>query len=182
MFENRKRAGLFFEQLCVDYYEKILRYLYASLGDEVVARDCAQEVFLIACQKSEILRQHPNPGGFLFQTAKNLACKTRRKSFSRMLRELSTDEENVEITDLYAEIETMLDNQINELEYVEAVLSRLGKEKRMLYGLYYLNNKSMAEISVLLGLEETAVRMRFVRLRREIRAIVSEVASQNFCV
>lgn len=181
MHEDYMRTGAFFEQLCVDYYEKILRYLYAALGDETAARDCTQEVFLTACQKLELLKEHPNQGGFLFQTAKNLARKTRRESFSRMLRELSGSDDATEIVDLYAEIETALDNEINELEYIETVLSRLTNEKRKLYSLYYLNNKSMAEIAVLLDLEEAAVRMRYVRLRREIRAIVSEVAEQNFC-
>lgn len=181
MFGSRKEATLFFEQLCVDYYEKILRYLYGALGDEAAARDCTQEVFLTACQKSELLRRHPNPGGFLFQTAKILAHKTRRESFSRMLREISADENTAEAADLQAEIETALDNEINETEYIEAVLSRLSNEKRRLYSLYYLNKKSMAEISLLFRVEETAVRMRFVRLRREIREIVAEVANQNFC-
>lgn len=181
MLGDRKRTQLFFEQLCVDYYEKVLHYLYGALSDETAARDCTQEVFLTACQKSELLRQHPNPGGFLFQTAKNLACKTRRESFSRMLRELSADGEADEIVDSNAQIETALDKQINELDYIESVLSQLTDEKRKLYSLYYVNKKSMSEIADLLKLEETAVRMRYVRLRREIREIAAEVSKQYFC-
>ena len=40
--------------------------------------------------------------------------------------------------------------------------------------------KSMAEIAVLLALRDEALRMRYVRLRREIREIVGEIAEQNF--
>lgn len=173
---------MFFEQLCADYYEKILRYLYSALGDETAARDCTQEVFLIACQKSALLRQHPNPGGFLFKSAKNLACKARRESFSRLLREISIESGVAEIADPQTAIEAALDTGIDETEYIETVLGRLSEEKRRLYSLYYQNHKSMAEIAGLLGLTETAVRMRYVRLRREIRAIVAEVAKQNFLV
>ena len=38
----------------------------------------------------------------------------------------------------------------------------------------------MAEIAALLALREDALRMRYVRLRREIREIVEEIAEQNF--
>ena len=38
----------------------------------------------------------------------------------------------------------------------------------------------MAAIAVLLALRDEALRMRYVRLRREIREIVGEIAEQNF--
>lgn len=83
---NGKKAERFFDGLCEDYYEKVLRYLYAALADEQAARDTVQEVFLVAWQKREALLTHPNPGGFLFLTAKNLAQKARREAFARMAR------------------------------------------------------------------------------------------------
>ena len=180
MFMKRNQSSIFFETLCVDYYEKILKYLYASLGNEAAARDCTQDVFLVACQKAELLQQHPNPGGFLFQTAKNLAQKSRRESFSKLLREVSADDSEQLTPDLQGGIEAVLDSEVDELQYVEAVLSRLSDEKRKLYSLYYMNHQSMAEIAALLELEEPALRMRYVRLRREIRAIIQEVAEKNF--
>lgn len=180
MFTKSKQQKLFLEQLCADYHEKILRYLYHSLGDETAARDCAQEVFLVACQKIKELSIHPNPGGFLYQTAKNLACKSRREHFSRLLREISVEEQSTEFADLGRGIEEELDKRIDEFQYIESVLSKLTDEKRNLYNLYYINHKSMGEIAQMTGAKEPAVRMRFVRLRQEIRTIVSEIANQNF--
>lgn len=182
MFGNNKKETLFFHNLCENYYEKILRYLYGVLGEETAARDCTQEVFLTACQKRSILLQHPNPGGFLFQTAKNLAKKVRRQSFTRMLHEQRGDDEIEQIRDQSLSIEAMLDKQVNEEDYMEAVLSQLTDEKRRLYTLYYVSRKNMPEIALLLGLSETAVRMRYVRLRREIREIVSQVSEKYFIV
>jgi RNA polymerase sigma-70 factor (ECF subfamily) len=174
----------FFEQLCVDYYEKILRYLYGVLNDETAAKDCTQDVFLIACKKADVLSAHPNPGGFLFQTAKNLAHKSRREGFRQMLNELRTeaaaDALTAKLADANADIEKVLDEEINEGDYIETVLGRLSEDKRNLYTLYYINKLTMAEIAVRLGAEEPAVRMRYVRLRREIKTIIAEVAEQNF--
>jgi RNA polymerase sigma-70 factor (ECF subfamily) len=174
----------FFEQLCVDYYEKILRYLYGVLADEAAANDCTQDVFLIACQKADALSTHPNPGGFLFKTAKNLARKSCREGFKQMLNELRTeaaaDALISKLADLSADIEKALDEEINENDYIETVLGELSEDKRKLYTLYYINKQTMAEIALRLGAEEPAVRMRYVRLRREIKAIIIKISEQNF--
>lgn len=177
---KKDREGTdFFTALCENYYENILRYLFATLREESAARDCTQEVFLVALQKSALLAQHPNPGGFLFQTAKNLAQKTRRESFRTLCTEAALDAGG-EPADAGAAIETALDRQINELDYIDDVLSRLSEERQNLYALYYLAKKPMAEIAEMLGLKEPALRMRYVRLRREIRAIAAAVAEEHF--
>lgn len=182
LFGYNKKEDIFFNNLCESYYEKILRYLYGVLGDESAARDCTQEVFLTACQKCNVLIQHPNPGGFLFQTAKNLGKKERRQSFSQMLREQVGDNEIDQIPDWNTSIETVLDRQVNEQEYVDVVLSQLTEEKRNLYNLYYVSKNSMADIARILDIEETALRMRYVRLRREIRDITNQIAEQYFLI
>jgi len=178
---NGKKAERFFDGLCEDYYEKVLRYLYAALADEQAARDIVQEVFLVAWQKREALLTHPNPGGFLFLTAKNLAQKARREAFVRMAREELDGDGRLEAqpdgTNL---IETALDRAVDESAYIDAVLGQLSPEKQKLYSLYYIKGWSMSEIAAQYHLEETAVRMRYVRLRREIRAIAAEVAQKEF--
>ncbi len=180
MFRNHKRERIFLEELCAEYHEKILRYLYHSIGDENAARDCAQEVFLIACRKSEELQKHPNPGGFLFQTAKNLARKTRRENFTQLIREISVEHSHYDIEEPGKRIEEVLDRQIDEYLYIESVLSKLSDEKRSLYKLYYINHQSMAEIAQLFGVKEPAIRMRYVRLRQEIRDIVADIVEESF--
>jgi len=172
----------FFDDLCMSYYEKVLRYLCSKLDCEAAARDCTQDVFLVALQKSTLLRQHPNPGGFLFQTAKNIAKKKKRESFQQMMLELDAEDTDIDdgIPDLSDYIQMVQDQQINEEDYIESVLSELSEEKRRLYTLYYLNKESMREIALLFGVEEAAMRMRFVRLRREIRTIAAAVAVKYF--
>jgi len=136
----------------------------------------------VALQKSTLLRQHPNPGGFLFQTAKNIAKKKKRESFQQMMLELDAEDTDIDdgIPDLSDYIQMVQDQQINEEDYIESVLSELSEEKRRLYTLYYLNKESMREIALLFGVEEAAMRMRFVRLRREIRTIAAAVAVKYF--
>lgn len=180
MLWQKSRDTLLFEQLCEEYYEKIWHYLYAILGEEVSARDCLQEVFLVACQKRALLRSHPNPGGFLFQTAKNIVKKHWRESYQKMMRDVSLEENTCEWAATDSEIVTALDRRIDEQRYIDVVLSQLSEEKQRLYALYYLGGRSMAEIAAMLGTQETTLRMRYVRLRRQIRELVAEVAKAEF--
>lgn len=182
MFGKDKRKQDFFESLCEDYYAKVLQYLFSVLGDEATARDCTQEVFLVALQKSPILREHPNPGGFIFLTAKNIAKRNRRETFKLLLSDISLDEAGNDPSDPSSDLERMLDSEIDAAEYIELVLSRLSEEKRRLYMLYYSERLSMAEIARRYNAQEPAVRMRYVRLRKEIKAIVSEIAEKHFAV
>lgn len=176
---KRKKEEAFFDELCRTYYQRVLLYLYGALHEEQAARDCVQEVFLTAYAKRALLAQHPNPGGFLFQAAKNLSKKARRESFARMVRELSADDAQPELVDAGG-VEQALDAQIDERDYIESVLSRLPEDKRRLYDQYYVRQQSMADIAAALGLEEPALRMRFVRLRRDIRKIIGELSEQYF--
>ena len=180
MFGRSKKAEVFFNRLCEEYYERILRYLYSALEDEGAARDTTQGVFLTAWSKRDLLMQHPNAGGFLFQTAKVLVKKVRREGFARLAHEQLVDDEPSDSLDFDNTIEKMLDRQIDEQDYIEEVLSKLSPEKRRLYSLYYLQDKKMAEIAAEYQADETAVRMRFVRLRREIKMIAAEIAAQKF--
>lgn len=179
---KKKEADLFFEALCAAHYENVLRYLFRVLGDEYAARDTTQEVFLTACGKRELLTEHPNPGGWLFQTAKNLSKKAKREAFRRMAEEALPEECKGEVMDRKSLIEETLDREIDETHYIEEVLNRLSPEKRKLYTLHYLRGQTMREIAGELEMDEPAVRMRFVRLRREIRELAAKVAEKNFGV
>lgn len=182
MFGRSKKEALFFDNLCEEYYEKILRYLFYVHQDHDVARDCVQEVFLTAYAKRSLLVQHPNPGGFLFQTAKNLSKKLKRESFARAINELQDEETLTLLADETAGVEEYLDRQLDETAYIDSVLEQLTEEKRSLYSLYYQQGKTMADIAALYSLEESALRMRYVRLRREIRGIVQDIGEKHFMV
>lgn len=181
MFFKRNPNQAFLEALCADYYPKVLRYLSHLLGEETAARDVTQETFLVAWQKIELLKTHPNPGGFLFQTAKNLGHKARREAFTKFLTQPFPEGEG-EPADPVGGVEIALDRCIPEEDYIEDILSRLTPEKRLLYQRYYLAGESMGQIAGDLGLEEPALRMRFVRLRREIRTLVAELSEKEFAL
>ena len=171
-----------FERLCETEYPSVLRYLYLQLRDEWAAREVTQEVFLLACQKEQELSKHPNPGGFLFRTAQNLARKYRREAYLQLTREPLTETgEPPEQAD-GDWLERELDRQVDEQAYLGEVFSRLSPEQYQLYALHYLQKVPMKEVAARYGLREETVRMRYLRLRKQIRQIAEEVAEKNFPV
>ena len=169
----------FFNELCAEYYEKILKYVYFNIKDETYSRDITQNVFLIVYEKIEYVFKHPNIGGFIFQTAKNLVRQHKREIYNKLMMEIN-DEDIINVSYSTFEISDFLDKEINEFDYISDVLNMLTDEKRNLYNLYYIKRKPMEEIAYELGIGYSAVRMGYVRLRKEIRDLVKELAEKKF--
>ncbi len=166
----------FFEELCAEYYKRIYKYALFSIKDEDMAHDIVQEVFIVVYKSLDRLKGHPNGGGFIYQTAKNIINEHKRKLYTRIMREIREDRELAGSTTIESEI----DSRIDEYEYITEILSQLSDEKYMLYKLYYIDKIPMDKIAKKLGMEYTALRMRYVRLRREIRELVRKLADEKF--
>lgn len=67
----------------------------------------------ISCRKRELLAQHPNPGGFLFQSAKNLIKKQQREAFRQVALDTSLEELVSDPADPGAELWESLDRRID---------------------------------------------------------------------
>ena len=62
-------ADSFLEDLYLEMYKKLYYYAYVRLKDEQLSQEVVQDVFVLAQEKLEILRQSPNPQGWLIRTA-----------------------------------------------------------------------------------------------------------------
>lgn len=164
-----------FESICQENYERIYRYIYAMTGDIHRAEDVVQEVFLIAYQKGNAFLEHPNPPAFLYKTAKNVVCQIARQEQKYAAAQVEENTLRTEEADLFEVLLNQSDRRIDENIFVEQVLDQLTSEKRVLYEKYYRDQKAMKEIARELNVSEVSLRMRYVRLRREIRKIVGKL-------
>jgi len=171
----------FFITLCERYHGKILKYLYYSVGNIEDAKDLAQEVFVIVYKRIDELQDHENIGGFIYQTAKFVAANFKRKTLKKNLKETTVDIEiGSKHSDLFEELLMIYDSNIDSDKYVDNVLVRLSEDKQRLYNFYYVENKSYKEIAKILNVNEASLRMKYVRLRREIKKLTHNVAEENF--
>ncbi len=79
---NLEDIDAFFQKLCEENYADLGNFLLVLTKDREQAQDILQETFIVAWQKRQKLILHPNPAGFLFQTAR-LCLKSSRRKCSR---------------------------------------------------------------------------------------------------
>lgn len=170
-----------FIELCQAYHHKILKYLYYSVGNEQDALDLTQEVFVIVYKKMDELIHHENVGGFIYQTAKFMAANHKRKSRTKVSNEVYDNMDQVsESQDAYQTLLKEHEDAIDIEPVVQEVVGMLPDKKQRLYKLKYIEKKSYKEISLILGIKEPAVRMKYVRLRQDIKRLAKKYADTHF--
>lgn len=167
-----------FEDICKETYPKIYNYILARTRSKEAAEDITQEVFLIAYKKGNSFLSHENPVAFLYVSAKNLLLDYFRETAK------SAPLEEQEIVDargdIFEQIRMEHADSIDENIYLKQVIERLNEKERKLYDLYYVLKKPMKVIAKELRLNEAALRMKYVRLRKKVRRIVADLDLDSF--
>ncbi len=168
-----------FEQICKENYSRIFKYILAATGNKEQTENLTQEVFYIALKKGDRFLQHDIPEAFLYKTAKNLVLEYFRKSKKYITEEL---DENISLpqSDVFNLICQQYDDRVNIEAYRHKVLDMLSVEDRQLYDAHYKDRLPMREISKNMQMTETAIRMRYVRLRKRIRHLIKQLQLSDF--
>lgn len=167
-----------FEELCRVHYAKIYNYVLAKTGNKEAAEDITQDVFFIAYKNGNDFLAHEKPLAFLYATAKNLTCE-----YFRKIKKIIPCEEiqpEIDDRDIFDRICSNKAQAFDEGFYRKRILKKLTASERMLYQKYYIDKKSMAAIAKELGMRETAVRMKYVRMRKKVRKLVANLKLDDF--
>lgn len=149
----------FLESLYNSYANRITDWAYRHLGDYEQAKDIAQDTFLIALIKIDDLLASDNPKRWLYKTAKNLIGHAIRNR-NIALRKLSKTQPDVLVSEL-------------QFGLSELFPSSFLPQERKLITLYYNERRSIKEISDILGISQSACKMRLLRLRNELKCILT---------
>lgn len=148
-----------FEVLVVRYQAPLFHYLRGFVGDAEQASDLVQDTFLRAHQSLGGLADAGLLRAWLFRIAHNLACSHLRRR--RLIRWLPLRAHHPA---------PATERSAVEAAHVEAALAQIPAEQRAPLLLHLVAGFSYAEIGVLLGVSEGAVRMRISRGRAAFRA------------
>lgn len=170
----------FFDEICERYYKDIFKYLVFTLKNEEAANDITQDTFVVVYKNIKKVYNHENIGGYIFRTVQNLGKNYKKELYKRLIREINIDDNVVDIQDYKSDIESSMDADIDEYEYIIDIIDSLSDEKKRLYNMYYVEHKPMKEIAAVMNVEYTAIRMKYVRLRKEIREMIRELAEKYF--
>ena len=166
-----------FEDIYKSYYRAVYRYVRRMIrNNDAAVEDVVQEVFFIAYEKWDILREHPNVPGFLMVVARNRIRKWYDHQSKVSVNEESVleflDEENesgnsgsagnpgkagsgvdpFSMVDLYTTMEKVLSQ--NEVDILRQ---------------YYEYGYTSSEMAKMLGITESCFKVRVLRMKEKLK-------------
>lgn len=142
-----------FDDIFKAYYEKILNFCYAKIGDKQLAEDCTQEVFLAFSKKFHSLKLSTNISAWLYGAAKN--------EIKRCLRKNRHVRENVPLDDSDAVVQAC-DQNSGILENI------LTAEEYHTLEEYYINGEDISRITADNNVSASAMYQRIHRIKQKI--------------
>lgn len=166
---NKKKADEILRQTYSTYYEKVGRYCRIKLKNRSEADDCIQECFMIFYRRILRGEEIDNTGAFLYKTADNL-IKTQWRQ----------DKKNDKVVSLDDVAETVSAPEITDCSdtdfdlCADKIINSLDEKDKEIYGLRYVDGKSILDVSRELNISFDATAKRLSRLRQKVRQIISE--------
>jgi len=159
---DQKRYQEAFDLLLPEFQSKVLRLAYAMLGDAALAEDLAQEVFVRAWKALSGFRGQSSVSTWIYAITRN-ACLTAIKAAAGK-KESSLDERGIARAAEQAGRAPSVHATID----IARLLEQLPEKHRQALRLYYLEEKSYAEVSRLLGWPMGTVKTCLHRARKEL--------------
>lgn len=151
------------QELYDAYARKIRDWAYRQTGDMERAKDIVQEAFLILLVKIDTVVNHEAPHKWLFKTAGNV-LKHAYRDMQRERKQIPLD--NIDIAEISCEF--------NE-HFFEIFPTSFRKQDREILIMFYVERRSIKEISDFYGISCGACKMRLKRLRVKLKKVYSEI-------
>ena len=165
-----------FEKLVRPHFDRLYRLAWRLTGQKAEAEDLFQELLIKAYGKLDALIKIDEPGSWLSRVMYNLFIDERRR-FAR--RRMHTVEEGEMSGDGLAGLPGT-DNpardheRLEQLRKLDAALSKLSDEHRMIVLLHDTEGYKLTEIQELIGVPIGTVKSRLHRARAHLREILIE--------
>ena len=159
---DQKRYQEAFALLLPEFQNKVFRLAYAMMGDAALAEDLAQEVFVRAWKALPGFRGQSSVSTWIYAITRN-ACLTALKAAAGK-KERSLEERGIARAAEHAGRAPSVHATID----IARLLEQLPEKHRQALRLYYLEEKSYAEVSRLLGWPMGTVKTCLHRARKEL--------------
>jgi len=146
----------FIQQLYMETYEGLLRYITSICRNSDMAEDVLQETFFEALMQCDILLQHDNVKGWLYKTA-----VYKLRNYTRKFKKASVDLDGVQEFG-------GCDNLYGEAEWKMTLCRLLGKEEAKIFWQYYVLGCTGSELAMQLGITENCLKVRMHRYRKKV--------------
>ena len=164
MASDRNNANL--QRLIDDHLDAVYRYAFRLTGNVQDAEDLTQQVFLLAQQRLEQLRDGDRARGWLFTILRNSFLKTVQRTQPVPATNIGVNLESVP-----AKHES---GQAVDSAELQAAMDELPAEFRLVLAMFYFEECSYREIAEKLDLPIGTVMSRLARAKGHLRAKLFE--------
>lgn len=145
-----------FERLYSAWWEKVYRLCMGYVNDDALARDLAQETFILVWENLPGFRAEANIGTWIFRIASNHCLRQLEKNKKRQKAELP-----------FQLPEEAAPDRTTEVELLYRFIAELPETDRIIISLE-LEEIKQGEIAQILGLSEGNVRVRIHRIKERL--------------
>ncbi len=181
MNNAEKRSYVLTSEEC-DYIEKLIiknesilrSVIRLALGEKFdqIGEECMSDVYLLLCEKIDILKKHENPEGWMVVAAKNIAQNAIRKH-NTQLRHTTAEE----ITDIPAE-DNVFENTLYNIWLEEGAIDKLLKEltprEREVYNYLYRKRLTSKQVAKIMNVSYSTIRNISANIKRKIQNAINE--------
>lgn len=155
-----------FEQLYKYLYPKLIRYGLSLGVEHAVVQDAIQELFIWIWQHPQKISQAPNPEAYIYLSIRNnLTTKQKQVQRREDLLKLQVADPEILVTDL-----PDLDGASSENIQIARLLDELPDRQREVLFLRYYEEKSIREISKIMGVSPQIVRNYAFRAIKKLQS------------
>lgn len=154
------------------YSQLVFSLVVRIVNRELDAEEITQDVFINAFKNLAKFNFRSNFSTWLFRIAYNEAIDhTRRKK----IRETSVDENQLQnLSD--SQVESFLESDDPRLAALPKAIEKLSVDERALITFYYYENLSVKEITELMHMSESAVKVRLLRTRKKLYILINNLS------
>ena len=153
------------------YSSSIYSLIFPIVRIKEDAEELTQDAFLKAFRKLDTFKGECSFSTWLFRIAYNTAVSaTRKKKFI-----FPAIDDSVLETVSENEMETLFDQDQDEalLQKLELAIDKLNAEERTLITLFYMENKSIAELRIILNLSPENIKVKLFRTRKKLYVLIN---------
>ncbi len=162
----------------VDRYQNLVYSLALKLLKKTEeAEEMAQDTFVKAYQKLDTYEGKSKFSTWLYSITYN-ACiselRKRRIQFSSLEDQRISDQDEMRMHDYFSETK-----KEDQEKYLSIALGKLPEDDQVLVTLYYYENQSMDEISVITGLTVSNIKVKIHRARKRMYSLLHEMLHEE---
>ena len=158
-----------FKEIYDLWFTKVYQYSYARVGNQKDAEDITSQIFLKAIEAFPRYKHRGHFPAWLFTIARNEI-----KMFYRRNKKSRTNVEVSEIASLTPDLLNSLINSSEIKQLNEQITKMPDKEKELIY-LRYVAEMKFADIAIVLGRKESAVKKSLYRLQARIQKNMEDI-------